>query len=63
MTKLLFQFEGPNLTKGALHYLYTQNETDYHCVVLLHDLQYRMYHSIHDGLDHQSLECTLALLT
>ena len=60
--KLLLQFDRLTLKQGVLHRLYTDNDTEYHQLVLLQRYQDKVLKSLHDNMGHQGLQCTLSLL-
>ena len=59
--KYLLQFEQLTLKKGVLHWLYINNDVEYHQMV--HPLKYQaqVLRLLHNGQGHQGLERTLAL--
>ena len=59
--KYLLQFEWLTLKKGVLHWLYINNNVEYHQMVLPLKYQAQVLKLLHDGQGHQGLERTLAL--
>ena len=59
--KYLLQFEWLTLKKGVLHWLYIDNDVEYHQMVLPLKYQAQVLKLLHNGQGHQGLERTLAL--
>ena len=59
--KYLLQFDRLTLQKGVLHWLYINNDVEYHQLILPIKYQAQVLNLLHDGQGHQGLECTLAL--
>ena len=59
--KYLLQFERLTLKKGVLHWLYINNDVEYHQMILPIKYQTQVLTLLHDGQGHQGLERTLAL--
>ena len=59
--KYLLQFEWLTLQKGVLHWLYINNNVEYHQLILPIKYQAQVLTLLHDGQGHQGLERTLAL--
>ena len=59
--KYLFQFNWLNLKKGVLHWLYINNDVEYHQLILPIKYQGQVLTLLHDGQGHQGLEWTLTL--
>ena len=59
--KYLLQFDWPTLRKGVLHWLYINNNVEYHQLILPIKYQAQVLNLLHDGQGNQGLECTLAL--
>ena len=59
--KYLLQFDWLTLKKGVLHWLYINNDVEYHQLILPIKYQAQVLTLLHDGQGHQGLECTLAL--
>ena len=59
--KYLLQFEQLTLKKGVLHWLYINNNVEYHQLILPIKYQAQVLKLLHDGQGHQGLEGTLAL--
>ena len=59
--KYLLQFDWLTLKKGVLHWLYINNNVEYHQLILPVKYQAQVLSLLHDGQGHQGLENTLAL--
>ena len=59
--KLFYQFDRLILKKGVLHWLYIQEDIEYHQLVLPQKLQSKVLEALHDNIGHQALERTLDL--
>ena len=59
--KYLLQFDRLTLIKGVLHWLYINNNVEYHQLILPIKYQAQVLNLLHDGQGHQGLERTLAL--
>ena len=59
--KYLLQFEWLTLKKGVLHWLYINNNVEYHQMILPMKYQAQVLKLLHNGQGHQGLERTLAL--
>ena len=59
--KYPLQFELLTLKKGVLHWLYINNDAEYHQLILPIKYQAQVLTLLHDGQGHQGLERTLAL--
>ena len=59
--KYLLQFDRLTLIKGVLHWLYINNDVEYHQLILPIKYQAQVLNLLHDGQGHQGLERTLAL--
>ena len=60
--KLLLGFGRLTLKQGVLHWLYINNDEEYHQLVLPECYREKVLKSLHDDMGHQGLERTLALL-
>ena len=60
--KLLLGFSRLTLKQGVLHWLYINNDEEYHQLVLPECYHEKVLKSLHDDMGHQGLERTLALL-
>ena len=61
VSKYLLQFNWLTLEKGVLHWLYINNDVEYHQLILPIKYQAQVLNLFHDGQGHQGLEWTLAL--
>ena len=61
LRKYLLQFDWLTLRKGVLHWLYINNDVEYHQLILLIKYQAQVLNLLHDGQGHQGLERTLSL--
>ena len=59
--KYILQFERLTLKKGVLHWLYINNDVEYHQLILPIKYKAQVLTLLHDGQGHQGLERTLAL--
>ena len=59
--KYLLQFDRLTLKKGVLHWLYINNDVEYHQLILPDKYQAPVLTLLHDGQGHQGLEHTLVL--
>ena len=60
--KLLLGFSRLTLKQGVLHWLYINNDEEYHQLVLPECYRGKVLKSFHDDMGHQGIERTLALL-
>ena len=60
MRKYLLQFNRLTLKKGVLHQLYIHKDVEFHQMVLPIKYQAQVLHLLHDALDHQGIERTIA---
>ena len=60
--KLLLGFSRLTLKQGVLHWLYINNDEEYHQLVLPECYRGKVLKSLHDDMGHQGIERTLALL-
>ena len=60
--KLLLGFSRLTLKQGVLHWLYINNDEEYHQLVLPECYCGKVLKSLHDDMGHQGIERTLALL-
>ena len=59
--KYLLQFDRLTMKKGVLHWLYINNDVEYHKMVLPLKYQAQKFQLLHDGQGHQGIERTIAL--
>ena len=59
--KYFLKFDRLTLKKGVLHQLYINNDVEYHQLILPIKYQAQVLTLLHDGQEHQGLECTLVL--
>ena len=60
--KLYFQLDRLVLKQGVLHWLYIQEDMEYHQLVLPQRLHNKVLGSVHDNMGHQGVKRTLELL-